>query len=290
MNEVIVFAPAKLNISLDIIGTVNDGYHLMDMVMQTVNLFDKITIKKQNFLAIKTNNNTLPVNQLNSADKAAITFFREVGLMAGAEIHIEKSIPVKAGMAGGSADAAAVLVGLNALYKANLPKETLAEIGKFVGADVPFAVMGGTARVQGIGEKIKKLNNIPPCYFVICMPSYGIRTPEAFARYDKLGTAIRPNNNAIEDALNAGDLKRICNNMGNVLQEAAQGKDTDAIIEQLMYHGALCAQMTGSGAAVFGIFETRAVAQKAHDALKALYTPCFLAEPFAKGAFIETCR
>lgn len=287
MNELTVLAPAKLNISLDITGITNDGYHLMDMIMQTVNVFDKVTIKKQNTLTVKTNNSTLPVNQLNSADKAAVVFFQEVGLMAGADIYIEKTIPVKAGMAGGSADAAAVLVGLNALYNTGFSKEKLADLGKLVGADVPFSIIGGTARVQGIGEKIKKLYNMPTCYFVVCMPSYGIRTPEAFARYDQVGTSIRPNNDAIENALYDGNLKKICLHMGNALQEAAQGKDTDIIVKQLMHYGALQAQMTGSGAAVFGIFENHTTAQIAYNALKTTYTPCFLAEPFLSGAVIK---
>ena len=188
MEKVTVLAPAKLNLTLDIVGMVPGGYHAMDMIMQAVDLFERVEVAKAppEKLRVICSDPQLPTGAANTAYKAACAFFKEAGLLAGATIRVDKRVPVKAGMAGGSADAAAVLVGLNALYGARMSAEKLAEIGFSIGADVPFAVLGGTAHATGVGEVLCPLPPLPDCRFVICMPEYGIRTPEAFARYDCL--------------------------------------------------------------------------------------------------------
>ena len=166
-------------------------------------------------------------------------------------------------MAGGSADAAAVLVGLNELYGARLSMSELCALGVSIGADVPFALMGGTCRVQGLGDLIKALPPMPECWFTVVMPGYGISTPEAFAAYDKVGSSVHPDCAAQEAAIRAGDLDAVCAAAGNALEECSGAKDNEAIKAALRENGAVTALMTGSGAAVFGVFRTEAEAKAA---------------------------
>lgn len=287
MNSVIVSAPAKLNLTLDITGIEPNGYHTMDMLMQTVDLAERVTLAKACDICITATGARLPAGPNNTAYKAAVAFFRETGLLAGVHIHIEKKVPIRAGMAGGSADAAAVLVGLNALYNARLTRTELCALGAGVGADVPFAVCGGTARVGGFGEKIAPLPPLMDCRFVVVMPGYGISTPEAFANYDRVGTEKRPNNEAAAAALAAGDYDALMPCLANVLEKASGGADTEAICTVLRQHGADTALMTGSGAAVYGIFKTADAAQQAADAAKKRWQKVWVLAPCAEGAKIE---
>lgn len=289
MKKITVLAPAKLNLTLDVVGLVPGGYHAMDMIMQAIDLFERVTVETAppERLEITCSNRLLPTGGGNTAYKAACAFFKEVGLAAGAKISIEKTVPVKAGMAGGSADAAAVLVALNALYGAGLSPRQLADIGFSVGADVPFAVLGGTAHATGVGEVLAPLRPLPPCWFVVCMPEYGIRTPEAFARYDRVGADCRPCTTAALAAVETGNLTALSSAMGNALEKAAAGRHTREITAQLKSAGALAAQMTGSGAAVFGLFCEESAARRALAALQKSFPQCFLARPFKEGAFLE---
>ena len=159
-RSVTVLAPAKLNLSLDVVGTLPNGYHDLDMVMQTIDLYEKITLRRSNTLSLTLPGSFVPVNDKNTAIKAAVAFFRYTGLLAGVDMTIYKRVPVRAGMAGGSADAAGVLVGLSELYDAHLSMSELCAIGAGIGADVPFALLGGTCRVRGVGDLMKAL---PPC-------------------------------------------------------------------------------------------------------------------------------
>ena len=181
-RSVTVLAPAKLNLSLDVVGTLPNGYHDLDMVMQTIDLYEKITLRRSNDLSLTLPGSFVPVNDKNTAVKAALAFFDYTGLLAGVDMTIYKRVPVRAGMAGGSADAAGVLVGLNELYGAHLSMSELCAIGAGIGADVPFALLGGTCRVRGVGDLMKALPPCPDCRFVVAMPSVGVSTPEAFAR------------------------------------------------------------------------------------------------------------
>ncbi len=286
MQTVNVLAPAKLNLALDVLGLLDNGYHSLDMLMQTVDIYEKITITKSEDLTLRLPKSTVPVNEKNTAIKAAVAFFKEVGLLSGAKIVIEKNIPVRAGMAGGSADAAGVLVGLNALYKAKLTLGELCAIGATIGADVPFALMGGTCRVQGVGDFLKPLPPLIPCYFVIAMPNEGVSTPAAFAKYDELGSSIHPDCDMQERAIRAGQLERICATTGNALEETSGTNETADIKKILLKHGAYAALMTGSGAATYGIFakEDLRNAEKAAEVLQKKYKQVYIAKPVSGGA------
>ena len=254
-RSVTVLAPAKLNLSLDVVGTLPNGYHDLDMVMQTIDLYEKITLRRSNDLSLTLPGSFVPVNDKNTAVKAALAFFDYTGLLAGVDMTIYKRVPVRAGMAGGSADAAGVLVGLNELYGAHLSMSELCAIGAGIGADVPFALLGGTCRVRGVGDLMKALPPCPDCRFVVAMPSVGVSTPEAFARYDTMGSPVHPDCEAQEQAIRDCNLAGVCAAGGNALEYCSGAVETPAICKTLREHGAVMAQMTGSGAAVFGIFD-----------------------------------
>ena len=268
MKQVTVLAPAKLNLTLDVTGLLPGGYHALDMIMQTITLYEKVIVRKSNDLILRLPGSRIPANEKNTAYKAALAFFHYTGLLAGVEIEIHKATPVRAGMAGGSADAAAVLVGMNELYNAKLSVSELCAIGATIGADVPFAILGGTCRVQGIGDILKPLPPCPDCWFVVVMPSIGVSTPEAFARYDQMGSTVHPDSAVAEAAIKAQDLAALCAAAGNALEECSGAEETPAIKALLMECGAVTSLMTGSGAAVFGVFTQKETAEKAVERLK----------------------
>ena len=284
LQSVHLLAPAKLNLSLDVVGILPGGYHALDMVMQAVSLYEQVTLRRSMDLVVRIPGSRIPTGPKNTAYKAALAFFYYTGLLAGADITIHKSVPVRAGMGGGSADAAAVLVGLNALYGAHLSMTELCALGASVGADVPFALMGGTCRVQGLGDLIKALPPCPDCWFTVVMPGYGISTPAAFAAYDQIGSPTHPDCAAQETAIRSGDLEGLCSAAGNALEVCAGGADTAALKEALTAHGARAALMTGSGAAVFGIFETEDAARQAAAALEAAGRQIYTLRPDRGGA------
>ena len=284
LQSVHLLAPAKLNLSLDVVGILPGGYHALDMVMQAVSLYEQVTLRRSVDLVVRIPGSRIPTGPKNTAYKAALAFFYYTGLLAGADITIHKSVPVRAGMGGGSADAAAVLVGLNTLYGAHLSMTELCALGASVGADVPFALMGGTCRVQGLGDLIKALPPCPDCWFTVIMPGYGISTPAAFAAYDQIGSPTHPDCAAQETAIRAGDLNGLCSAAGNALEVCAGGADTAALKEALTAHGARAALMTGSGAAVFGIFETEDAARQAASALEAAGRQVYTLRPDRGGA------
>ena len=280
LNRVTVLAPAKLNLALDVVGTLPNGYHDLDMTMQAITLYEKVVLARSSSLNLSLPGSPVAANDSNTAIKAAIAFFRYTGLLAGVDITIYKNVPVRAG----SADAAAVLVGLNALYGAHLSMSELCALGAKIGADVPFALMGGTCRVQGVGDVMKALPPCPDCWFTVVMPDYGVSTPEAFAAYDRVGSSRHPDCEAQEAAIRAEDLAAVCAAAGNALEECSGAKDNEAIKAALCEHGALTALMTGSGAAVFGIFADEAEARTAAAALKTRWPQVYVAQPDKGGA------
>ncbi len=286
LQKISVLAPAKLNLSLDVVGTLPGGYHALDMVMQAVSLYEQVTLRRSADLVVRLPGSRVPPGPKNTAYKAALAFFHYTGLLAGVDITIHKTVPVRAGMGGGSADAAAVLVGLNALYGARLSMTELCALGASVGADVPFALMGGTCRVQGLGDLIKALPPCPDCWFTVIMPGYGISTPAAFAAYDQIGSPTHPDCAAQEAAIRAEDLTGLCAAAGNALEVCAGGADTAALKQALLDQGAKAALMTGSGAAVFGIFEAEEPARRAAEALAAAGRQIFTLRPDRGGARI----
>ena len=286
-KTVTVLAPAKLNLSLDVVGTLPGGYHDLDMVMQAITLHETLVLRRSCYLNVRMPGSFVPVNEKNTAVKAALAFFHYTGLLAGVDITIHKQVPVRAGMAGGSADAAGVLVGMNELYGARLSMSELCALGASIGADVPFALMGGTCRVKGVGDLLKPLPPCPDCFFVVVMPSVGISTPEAFQRYDRMGSPLHPDCDRQEAAIRAGDLPGLCAAAGNALEHCSGATETPAIRALLDEHGALTSLMTGSGAAVFGVFDAEDKAQAAAEALRARYKQVYLARPDRGGARVS---
>ena len=252
--------------------------------MQAITLYERVVLRRSPYLNLRLPGSLVAPNNKNTAIKAALAFFDYTGLLAGVDITIYKSTPVRAGMAGGSADAAAVLVGMNELYGARLSMSELCALGAKIGADVPFALMGGTCRVQGVGDFLKALPPVPECWFTVVMPDYGVSTPEAFAAYDKVGSSVHPDCEAQEAAIRAGDLDAVCAAAGNALEECSGAKDTAAIKALLKEHGAVTALMTGSGAAVFGVFRDEASAHTAAQAARKRWKQVYLAQPDRGGA------
>lgn len=291
MDKVTVIAPAKINLSLDILGVDERGYHLLDMIMQTVSLFERVTVsKKEKDITLSSNARYIPTDSKNVAVKAAMLFFEYTGIQGGAHIHIKKTVPIKAGMAGGSADAAGVIVGLDKIYETNLTRRQMCEIGAKAGSDVPFMIMGGTKRVQGVGEIIKPCPPMPKCHLVICMPDKGVSTPAAFANYDTLGEKTLVETDKLVAAMEENDIYGVAEYMANDLEKAAASEYTQPIKEELIQQGAIGSVMTGSGAAVFGVFDDEDKAKAAVEYFRSRVRSVFIAKPVGFGATIAKDR
>ncbi len=258
---------AKLNLTLDVLGKREDGYHDLQSVMQTISIRDDVEIdigtgKPWKLLCSQEG---IPTDERNLAWKAAKVYCEAMNFDPnGIEIRITKRIPVEAGMGGGSADAAAVLRALNRHYGDPLSILALAELGAQVGSDVPFCVLCGTAMVEGRGERLRKLPNLPECVFVVCKPDFSVSTPELYKKLDQTVIAHHPDNRAMESALLAGDLEKVCQNIYNVFDPVvtADHLELNYIKSIFNSYGALGYQMTGSGSAVFAVmpnFEYAAV-------------------------------
>ena len=279
-------AYAKINLTLDVIAKRPDGYHDLKMIMQTVSLHDNIAVRVGTGDGIKTVSNLgyLPDDDRNIAVKAARAFFEATGIENdGVYIAIEKSIPVAAGLAGGSADGAAVLRALDKLYETNLGREKLCEIGLKVGADVPFCICGGTMLAEGVGEILTPLAPMPECFIVLCKPGYGMSTAKVFGSLKIDEIEKHPNTDAVISALNEGDVDKIAFNMYNVLEKivAKEKEDISAIEKTLVSFGALGAVMSGSGSTTFGVFADEDKAKKAYNSLKAKYKETYIAKTCA---------
>ncbi len=282
MKTLTVCANAKLNLSLDITGVLEDGYHTLQTIMQTIDLSDEITLTKADTIQCRTNCPSLPTGLSNLAAKAAREFFLQTGISGGVEIHIRKRIPSEAGMGGGSADAAAVLRGLNRLYDTHLSAEALQAIGKRVGADVLFCVAGGAALAEGIGETLTPLGTSLPAVFVVIKPSVGVSTPDAYRAFDRLSSVRHPDTDALLVAHKAGDPRRFCRHTANVLEPAVALLGVQEVFEAkeaLQQTGALASCMTGSGSAVFGVFADEALAEASHRALKERFDQVWVCRP-----------
>ena len=260
-------AYAKINWSLAITGTRPDGYHTLDMLMQTVTLCDRIQIEPSHLLTCTiAGNDQVPADDTNLVMKAAAALRERFRVAEGARMHIEKNIPAGAGLGGGSADAAAALRGLAKLWKLTIKEETLADIGGKLGADVPFCLQGGLARVSGIGEKISPLGAGHALPLVIIWPDAGLSTPAVFRAYD--AQTIKQTNpciDAVQQALQQKNLPSLAVSMGNALEEVAVSllPEIAACTDALMRKGAVRAMMTGSGSAVFGLFDSDEKAERA---------------------------
>lgn len=284
MRETNERAYAKLNISLDIVGKRPDGYHDMVMVMQSVSLCDELCIRLNDTgeLSAVSDLHFIPNDERNLAVRAARQFLDAAGEPGqGVEISMKKRIPVGAGMAGGSADAAAVLRSMNRLYGGRFSTAELEEIAAGIGSDVVFCVAGGTALAQGRGELLTRLPDMPECYFVICKPGFSISTPELFRSIDSAPLRHHPDTAGILESLDRGELEGICRRLYNVFEDVSDRriKTVGEIKSRLLDCGAAGAVMTGTGSAVFGIFTDAATARKAQSALLREYRFCCVAEP-----------
>lgn len=275
-----VQAYAKLNLTLDILRRREDGYHDLQMVMQSISLADTLTITP-GAGRMDTNLSYLPSDGRNLAQAAAAAFRRATGLDIQVDIAIQKRIPVCAGLAGGSSDAAAVLRALNECTGVGLSPEELAKIGEQVGSDVPYCVVGGTALAEGRGEALTPLPPLPPCHVVVCKPPFPISTPQLFARVDTRKIVRRPDTQGLIAALGRGDLPDVARRMYNVFEDVLEPRrraQIDAIKAQLIDCGALGASMTGSGPTVFGLFLDESAARRAVQALGGQCREVFLAQ------------
>lgn len=280
--QVTVHAPAKINLTLDIVGVRGDGYHLLESVFQSVSVYDTVVVKKKwgKGITLIADDCDCPVEK-NTAYKAAVAFFRYTGIKKGVKITLDKHIPQQAGMGGGSADAAGVLWALNTLFDTRLTLEQLCEIGLKVGADVPFCVVGGTCMCEGRGEILRKLPDMPQCIFVICKPEFPVSTPELFRQIDSVEITRRPDHAAMEQALTAGDLEQVSRNVFNVFDPVVSRDhpEIDEIKSVMADYGAIACQMTGSGSATFGIVDDPLCAVAASGVLKKNYAEIFVCKP-----------
>ncbi len=301
-----VAAPAKINLSLDITGTRDDGYHLVDTVMQAVSLCDTVTVWESDQPGISleltgAGADTLPADDTNTAWKAA-ALFREAVKKRGMEpagigIRIHKRIPFAAGLAGGSADAAGVLAALNRLYGSLLEEEELADLGGRVGADVPFCLLGGTAQATGIGTILTPLPDLPDCDIVIAKPAGGVSTAQAYQAVDRAFGCTeetetplhRPRTSVLVDAVCSGSLLQVGRELCNVFEQALRLPETEMLKREMNRFHPLGCLMTGSGSAVFALFAHRTDAEKCAEALRLMKAlpggapAVFLCRPFRGG-------
>lgn len=284
MTTVNECAYAKINLTLDVLGLRDDGYHALKSVMQTVSLCDDIEIRVGTGepWCLRCDADGVPLDQRNLAWKAAQVFCDATGIdPQGIEIRITKRIPSQAGLGGGSSDAAAVFRALNRHYGMPLTTQELADLSAMVGSDVPFCVLGGTVMVEGRGEFVRKLPDMPQCHIVICKPEFPVSTPELYRKIDSCIIDKHPDNDAMEAAIKAGDLLAIAENVHNVFDpivgaDHPQIGEIKAIFAEF---GALAQQMSGSGSATFGIMPDRASAEAACSRLKEVYRQVFIASP-----------
>ncbi|MCL2513974.1 MAG: 4-(cytidine 5'-diphospho)-2-C-methyl-D-erythritol kinase [Oscillospiraceae bacterium] len=271
--EIKEFAHAKINLMLDIRGKLPDGYHSIYTIMQTVGLYDEIYVKKcDGGIAVSCSDSNIPNGQGNIAYKAAENFFSYISnSSADAEIYIEKNIPHGAGLGGGSADAAAVIRALDKLYETGLSARELCLIGEKTGSDVPFCITGGTALCLDTGQVIAPLPPFPPYYMVIVKPPLSVSAAEAYAAYDKKGYIRHPDNERLLNAAVRGDYAEFFKYSANVFEQVIDIPERVDIKDKMRGNGALFTCMTGSGSAVYGIFENKQDAEACICTLKKRY-------------------
>lgn len=263
---------AKINLGLDVLGKREDRYHEVRMIMQTIRMYDQLDMRKsvEPGIHLTTNKKYIPVDENNLVWRAAKLMMDTCGIIEGVSIHLHKVIPVAAGMAGGSSDAAAALVGMNRMFHCGLSKEKLMELGVQIGADVPYCVLRGTALAEGIGEKLTVLPPMPDCWILIGKPGISVSTKYVYTTLDLNTDTVHPDIDGMKKALEDGNLYGITERMGNVLQDVTipAYPEVERIKEQMKALGAVNAMMSGSGPTVFGIFDNEEKAQKACQKLR----------------------
>lgn len=272
MNHIKLKAYAKINLGLDVIRKREDGYHEVRMIMQTINLYDKISLSRiqSNEITVKTNLHYLPTNENNLVYKAAKLLLDEFDIKQGVFINLEKKIPVAAGMAGGSADAAATMVGVNKLFELSLSKQELMERAVKIGADVPYCLLRGTALSEGIGEELTPLPSMPKCHVLIAKPGINVSTKFVYENLNLDKVETHPDIDGMIHAIEEKDLYGVTSRLNNVLETVTikEYPVIDVIKQEMMKLGALNSIMSGSGPTVFGIFDNYNKASKAFYKLK----------------------
>lgn len=271
-NDISLKALAKINLGLDVVRRREDGYHEVRMIMQTIQLYDRLDIKRtqEPGIQIQTNLSFLPVNENNLIYKAAKLLMDEFSITDGVSVKLDKRIPVAAGMAGGSTDAAAMLIGVNRLFSLGLTKKQLMERGVQIGADVPYCIMRGTALAEGIGEALSPLPPMIKCPVLIAKPSISVSTKFVYQNLKLDDTTIHPDIDRLIDDIKAKSLHDIAAHMGNVLETVTiqNYPVIDEIKKHMLSNGAVGAMMSGSGPTVFGLFDDEDTAKKAYKAMR----------------------
>ena len=292
MNSIKLKSRAKVNLSIDVLGKRQDGYHLVEMIMQTIDLYDLIEIKEkeENQITIKSASEEIPLDCNNLVYKAADLIKKTFNINKGVEIHIKKNIPVAAGMAGGSSNAAAVLVGLNKLWNLNLSDQTLEELGLKLGADVPFCINGGAVLASGIGEELTPIKGLSKdVCIVVCKPDLFVSTKEVYEGLDLQNIKNRPDNKFLIECLKKGNINLLATNMVNVL-ETVTSKMHEEIkdIENVMLeNNALGSMMSGSGPTVFGLFDKEEDALSTKGELLKKYNQVYVVRSSEKGVEVN---
>ncbi|MCU6747116.1 MULTISPECIES: 4-(cytidine 5'-diphospho)-2-C-methyl-D-erythritol kinase [Lachnospiraceae] len=272
MRQIELKALAKINLGLDVLGKRENGYHDVRMIMQSIYLYDDVKIEKteESGIFLETNLHFLPTDSSNIAYKAAQMLLEEFDISQGVKIGLNKHIPVAAGLAGGSSNAAAVLFGMNRLFALHLTQEELMERGVKLGADVPYCIMRGTVLAEGIGEQLHKLPAMPKCTVLIAKPPVSVSTKMVYEALDAKEILVHPDIDGLIQGLEQGSLRRVASCMGNVLEDVTipMYPVIDKIKEEMQACGALNAMMSGSGPTVFGLFENRADARKAQARIR----------------------
>ena len=272
MESIRLKARAKINLGLDVIGRRENGYHDVRMVMQTVGLYDRIIMTRipEEEIRIKTNIGFLPVNENNLVYKAIMLMKNKYKLDGGIEVDLNKFIPVAAGMAGGSSDAACALFGMNRLFELNVPMKELMKLGVEIGADVPYCLMRGTALAEGRGEILTKIAPCPKAWIVLAKPPVGLSTPAVYKAIDSLNIEYHPDTDGIIKAIKNNDIYEISSKLSNVLEEASipMCPMIGQIKEKLLLSGAIGSLMSGSGPTVYGIFDDVKKAENAVNVIK----------------------
>ena len=272
MDKMELKALGKINLGLDVLGRRENGYHDVRMVMQTVYLYDQIRIEKTKKPGIELSTNLfyLPVNENNLAYQAADLLMKEFDVKEGVKISLDKHIPVAAGMAGGSSNAAAVLFGINRMFSLGLSQKELMERGVKLGADVPYCIMRGTVLAEGIGEELKELPPMPKCTVLIAKPPISVSTKVVYEALDAKEISEHPDIDGVIEGLEEGSLKKVASAMGNVLEDVTipMHPVIEEIKQEMKECGALNAMMSGSGPTVFGLFENRTAAREAQRRIR----------------------
>lgn len=288
MEQIHLKSRAKINLSLDVLGKRDDGYYEIETIMQQINLYDNIYISKRNDNQIKisTNCEYIPVNTSNIAYKAADKLRETVGISKGVDIYIDKKIPVSAGLAGGSSNAAMVLEGLNKLWDLGLTQGELMIMGENIGADVPFCILGGTALAKGKGEKLTVIRPaIKDMWIVLAKPSISISTGEIYRQLNLSKIKNRPDTAGLIHAIEEGNIYGISNNMGNVLESVTETKHpiVTEVKRKMMEYNCLGSGMSGSGPTVFGICKNYKRAKTAYKHLSLLYKQAYMVQTYNGG-------